>query len=60
MNSSMRAHLHSWTRWLRLVLACLAVFRERVARRAEPVAALVIGGVGAYLVIDRVWALVGG
>lgn len=42
---------------LALVLLCLALFRERVAKRAEPVAALAIGGVGAFLVLDRTASL---
>lgn len=44
----MRAHLHSWTRWLRLVLACLAVGAvspAQVASAAEPVG-VVQGGPG--------------
>lgn len=45
----MRAHLHSWARWLRLVLACLAVGSvvspAQVASAAEPVG-VVQGGPG--------------
>jgi hypothetical protein len=38
---------------LGLVLACVGLFRGPLAKRTEPIAALVIGGVGAYLVLDR-------
>jgi hypothetical protein len=43
---------------LGLVAVCLALFRGAVSKRAEPLAALIIGGVGAYLVLDRTAAII--
>ncbi len=43
---------------LALVLVLVAIFRGRLAKRAEPIAALVVGGVGAFLFLDRALALV--
>ena len=43
---------------LGLVLLCAAVFRAENVRRAGPLAALVVGGVGAFFFIDRTLALV--